>query len=63
MIGAPGRQRLRETPLFVPHPRIAELARELGLARVIVTEPADEGLMRALEEHFTSAARSRPQTS
>lgn len=61
MIGAPGRQRLRETPLFVPHPRIAEVARELGLTRVIVTEPADEGLMKALDEHFTTAPRSRPQ--
>jgi len=52
MIGALGRQWLRKTPVFVPHPRIAEVARELGLTRVIVTEPADEGLMDALKEHF-----------
>lgn len=56
MIGALGRQGLRKTPVFVPHPRIAEVARELGLARVIVTEPADEGLMNALKEHLTTAS-------
>lgn len=58
MIGAAGRQWLRKTPVFVPHPRIAEVARELGLTRVIVTEPADEGLMKALEEYF--GARGDP---
>lgn len=56
MIGAPGRQRLRETAVFVPHSRIAEVARELGLTRVIVTAPADEGLMSALIKHFTAAS-------
>jgi len=55
MIGATGRQRLRETAVFVPHSRIAEVARELGLTRVIVTAPADEGLMSALIKHFTAA--------
>lgn len=54
MIGALGRQWLGKTPVFVPHPRIAEVARELGLTRVIVTEPADEGLMNALKKHFTA---------
>jgi len=54
MIGAPARQWLRKTPVFVPHARIAEVARELGLARVIVTEAADEGLIRGLKEYFTS---------
>lgn len=64
MIGARGRQWLRETPLFVPHPRIAEVARELGLARVIVTEPADEGLVKNLAEFFATEAGSgsRPAT-
>lgn len=61
MIGALGRQWLRKTPLFVPHPRIAEVARELGLARVIVTEAADEGLMKALQEYFAIAGGSGPQ--
>jgi uroporphyrinogen-III synthase len=59
MIGALGRQWLRKTPVFVPHPRIAEVARELGLTHVIVTEPADEGLMNALKEHFSTAKGRR----
>ena len=54
MIGALARQWLRKTPVFVPHARIADAARELGLARVIVTEPADEGLMKGLIEHFAA---------
>lgn len=58
MIGALGRQWLRKTPVFVPHPRIAEVAHELGLTRVIVTEPADEGLMKGLKEHFTTESSS-----
>ena len=33
------------TPLFVPHPRIAEAARGLGVRTVIVTGPGDEGLL------------------
>jgi len=59
MIGALGRQWLRKTAVFVPHPRIAEVARELGLTHVIATEPADEGLMSALIEHFTAASNRR----
>ena len=62
MIGALARQWLRKTPVFVPHARIAEVARELGLTRVIVTEPADEGLVRGLKEHFTMSGDSGSQT-
>lgn len=54
MIGALARQWLRKTPVFVPHVRIAEVARELGLTRVIVTEPADEGLVKGLIQHFAA---------
>ena len=39
---------LRQTPLFVPHARIAENARALGLGRVVLTEAADSGLIRGL---------------
>ncbi|UCF75485.1 MAG: uroporphyrinogen-III synthase [Betaproteobacteria bacterium] len=56
MIGVLGRQWLRKTAVFVPHPRIAEVAHELGLTRVIVTAPADEGLLSALIEHFATAS-------
>ncbi|WP_291992200.1 uroporphyrinogen-III synthase [Candidatus Accumulibacter sp. ACC003] len=42
------RASLQETPVFVPHPRIAEVAEELGLQRVIQTGPADAGIIAAL---------------
>ena len=55
MIGTLGRQWLRKTAVFVPHSRIAGVARELGLTHVTVTEAGDEGLMRALIAHFAAA--------
>ncbi len=57
MVGALGRQWLRKTAVFVPHSRIAGVARELGLTRVIVTEAGDAGLMKALAEHFSGAGQ------
>jgi uroporphyrinogen-III synthase len=42
------------TPTFVPHIRIAEHARALGVATVIVTPPADAGLLASLLEYFAS---------
>lgn len=53
MIGEAGRARLRGTPVFAPHPRIAAVARELGCSRVIDTAPGDDGLMEALQRHFS----------
>lgn len=55
MVGALGRTWLRKTPLFAPHPRIAEVARGLGLATVIVTEAGDEGLIAALTDYFSAS--------
>jgi uroporphyrinogen-III synthase len=52
MIGAPGRELLGRTPVFVPHPRIAEAARGLGVRTVIVTGPGDEGILEGLQAHF-----------
>lgn len=52
MIGSAGRERLADTPLFVPHPRIAEAAHELGVRRVIVTGPGDDGMVTGLAAHF-----------
>ncbi|WP_374278931.1 uroporphyrinogen-III synthase [Azonexus sp.] len=48
LLDAEGRRYLQATPLFVPHPRIAEQARELGLERIIVTAAADAGLVAGL---------------
>ncbi len=45
----PGR-RISEIPLFVPHPRIAELAREQGWSHVYLTGTGDEGLLATLQD-------------
>ena len=42
---------LRQTPLFVPHQRIAENARLLGLDRIILTEAADAGILAGLRAY------------
>jgi uroporphyrinogen-III synthase len=41
--------------VFVPHPRIAETASELGVRKVIVTGPGDEGLITGLSTYFNKA--------
>ncbi|MBK7900306.1 MAG: uroporphyrinogen-III synthase [Azonexus sp.] len=48
LVGAEARRELEATPLFVPHARIAECARELGLERVVLTGPADVGILAGL---------------
>ena len=48
MLNDSGRAALRNTPLFVPHPRIAELAREQGWLQVQVTASGDDGMLSAL---------------
>ena len=41
-------ERWRRLPLFVPHQRIAEIAAELGWRRVVLTAPADAGILEGL---------------
>ncbi|WP_153129830.1 uroporphyrinogen-III synthase [Dechloromonas hortensis] len=48
LLDAEGRAFLQKTPLFVPHARIAENARALGLSKIILTEAADAGLLAGL---------------
>jgi uroporphyrinogen-III synthase len=55
MVGPTGRERLLGTPLFVPHPRIAEAAHELKVRKVIVTGPGDEGMLTGLTRYFKKA--------
>ena len=55
---AEARAFLIATPVFVPHPAIARHAGALGLRSVIVTPPADAGLIASLLEYF--AAHPRP---
>jgi uroporphyrinogen-III synthase len=53
MVGKLGQAWLRKTPLFVPHLRIAEQASQLGLSRIYVTGPGDDGLVAGLINYFT----------
>jgi uroporphyrinogen-III synthase len=53
LLGAPGRPFFRSTPLFVPHARVAEAARSLGVDRVVVAGAGDEDTVRALVAYFT----------
>jgi uroporphyrinogen-III synthase len=48
MLDTEGRVLLAKTPVFVPHARIAENAALLGLANVILTGPADAGIIAGL---------------
>ena len=57
IFGAESRGYLAATPVFVPHPRIAEHARALGLREVIATPPADSGLIASLLEYFATHQR------
>lgn len=48
LLDAEGRARLARTPVFVPHQRIKDIAVALGLQRVILTGPADAGIIDGL---------------
>lgn len=52
LIGQEGTSLLASTPVFVPHPRIAEAAAALGLRRVVTVEAGDEALVRGLAAFF-----------
>lgn len=56
LIGARGLECLQQTPVFVPHPRIAATARELQLSRVVETAQGDDGLMAGLQQWFSAHA-------
>lgn len=49
LLDAEGRAFLQATPVFVPHARIAEIARSLGLQQVVLTEAADRGILEGLK--------------
>lgn len=55
MLDKAAQRRLANTPIFVPHPRIAAVARELALRSVIETGSGDERLVAGLAQHFQSA--------
>jgi uroporphyrinogen-III synthase len=53
MVGKLGQGWLKRTPTFVPHARIAAQAGALGLHNVILTGPADAGLLAGLSDYFS----------
>lgn len=55
LLGAGGTERLSDTPLFVPHARIAEQAARLGARRVRVAGPGDAEMTAALVAYFAGA--------
>jgi len=55
MVGPSGREQMPGTPLFVPHPRIAESARGHQVETVVVTGPGDNGLLAGLTAYFSAA--------
>ena len=59
VLDSPAWSDLTAVPAFVPHVRIADRARALGIANVIVTAPADAGLIAALLAYFERSGRSR----
>lgn len=48
LLDAEGRAFLQKTALFVPHARIAENARALGLSNILLTDAADAGILAGL---------------
>lgn len=52
MLEADGPTLLAAIPVFLPHPRIAETARTLGVAHVVQTPAGDEAMVAALVAYF-----------
>jgi uroporphyrinogen-III synthase len=48
MLDEPGRARLATVPLFVPHARIAEKARQQGWQQIVETTGGDDGVLSGL---------------
>ena len=51
LLDVEGRNFLHKTPVFVPHARIAEVAEEMGLSNIILTEGADTGILAGLSAY------------
>ncbi|HNA69873.1 MAG TPA: uroporphyrinogen-III synthase [Nitrosomonas sp.] len=52
MVGEVGQQLLKNTPFFTAHERIAEIAKDLGLKDINLTESGDDGLIAGLLSYF-----------
>jgi uroporphyrinogen-III synthase len=58
MLGKLGQAWLQKTPLFVPHPRIAETARSLGVREILLTGAGDDGIVASLVERLAAVSRT-----
>src|SRR5207253_7254784 len=52
LLGAAGTSRLRDTPMFVPHQRVADAAHGLGVREAVVAGPAEAALLERLVGYF-----------
>ena len=52
MLGPTGAGYLRATPVFVPHPRIAAAAEQLGVRKIIDTGPGDDRTVAEMSAFF-----------
>jgi uroporphyrinogen-III synthase len=52
MLGAEGKRWLQTTPLFVPHPRIAQAAQDFGINQIVTTAQGDDGILQGLCAFF-----------
>ncbi len=56
LLGAAGEQRLRSTPLFVPHARVGAHARKWGVREVVIGGAADDAMIERLVAYFDEPA-------
>jgi uroporphyrinogen-III synthase len=54
MLGESGSERLRETPLFAAHGRVAEAARRRGIRTVVLAGTSDEEMLERLVAYFST---------
>lgn len=59
MLDAPTLEGIHRLPVFVPHPRIAEVATELGWQQVILSRATDTGIIEALCVYRWDEVRAR----
>jgi uroporphyrinogen-III synthase len=52
LLGPTGKNYLRETPMFVSHPRIAGQARELGVRNIVLTGPGEDAAVAGMADFF-----------
>ena len=54
ILGKPGEARLRETPLFVPHARVASSAAQRGVRETLIAGPGDDEMFERLVAYFAT---------